>query len=250
MKSLFKPIMCLLPCLLPAGAWAAHPLTTEDTGTQGEGNWQLEINADRARARETNHSTLTANATLTRGLGDNIDVGLNLPWQQLQSGDDPRQTDRGPGDVSVFLKWRLYDQGKTSLALKPVLNIPTGDADKGLGADRSQAGITGVAQWGNEIFSVFANAGYLYADNRTGDRKDILNTSGAAAWKFAERFQLVGEIGASSNCDPDAAKWPAFANIGLIYSPTEKIDLDIGYRHGLNKPADLYSYSAGVTLRW
>lgn len=250
MKPLFGPLVYVLPWLLPAGAWAAHPLTTEDTGTQGDGNWQLEINLDRARARETNHSSLTANATLTRGLGNNIDIGLNLPWLQLQSSDDPRQTDRGPGDVSVFLKWRLYDQGQTSLALKPVLNIPTGDADKGLGADRSQAGITGIAQWAGETLSLFANAGYLYADNTAGERKDILSTSAGASWKFAERFQLVGEVGASTNSDPDAATWPVSANAGLIYSPTDRLDLDVGYRHGLNRPADLYSYGAGITLRW
>lgn len=243
-------LLSLLALLSSPAAFAAHPLTTEDTGTQGDGNWQLEVNSDRAREHDTNHVNLSANVTLTRGIGDRVDVGLNLPWQRLESGDDPRNRDRGFGDTTVFVKWRVYEQNKWSFAVKPTLNIPTGDSDKGLGADRSQPGITGVAGWGDDKFSVFANAGYLYADNKAGERKDIASASTAAVWGVAEHFQVVGEVAANSDSDMDSAKWPAFANVGLIYSPTEKLDLDIGYRHGLNKPADLYSYGVGGTIRW
>ena len=37
--------------LAGASAWAAHPLITDDTGTQGTGHWQLEINTDQTRSR-------------------------------------------------------------------------------------------------------------------------------------------------------------------------------------------------------
>ena len=83
-----------------------------------------------------------------------------------------------------------------------------------------------------------------------GDRKDILNASTAALFGVTDHFRVIGEVGASSNCSMDSAKWPAFVNTGVIYSPTDKLDLDIGYRHGLNKAADLYSFGAGVTVRW
>ena len=36
---------------LPLAAQAAHPLVTDDTGTQGDGNWQLEVNTDHTRTR-------------------------------------------------------------------------------------------------------------------------------------------------------------------------------------------------------
>jgi hypothetical protein len=240
---------CLLACSSPM-AFAAHPLTSEDTGTQGNGNWQLEVNADRAKERDTSNANIVANATLARGLGETIDFGVNLPWQRLQNGDDPRETQRGFGDASIFIKWRLYEQDKLSVALKPMVTVPTGDSDKGLGTDRSQTGINSIASWGDDTLTVLANAGYTYADNKVGDRKDILNASTAALFGVAEHFRVIGELGTNSNSDMDSAKWPAFANVGVIYSPTDKLDLDIGYRHGLNKAADLYSFGAGVTVRW
>jgi len=238
---------CLLACSSPM-AYAAHPLTSEDTGTQGNNNWQLEVNADRAVERDSHNANISANATLTRGFGDTIDMGVNLPWQRLQSGDDPRTTQQGLGDTSVFLKWRVYEQEKLSFALKPTVTIPTGNSDKGLGTDRSQMGINSVASWGDATLTVLANTGYTYADNKTGDHKDILNASTAALFGVAKHFRVLGELGTNSSMD--SAKWPAFVNTGVIYSPTDMLDLDIGYRHGLNKAADLYSFGAGITVRW
>jgi len=42
-----------LALLLFAGpSWAAHPLITDDTGTQGKGNFQLEFNGQYDRDKE------------------------------------------------------------------------------------------------------------------------------------------------------------------------------------------------------
>lgn len=241
---------CLLPCVFPLAAFAAHPLSTEDTGVQGAGNWQFELNADRIRQRNTHNSDIVANATLTRGLGDTLDLAVNLPWQRLQSGDDPRETQRGWGDASVFVKWRVWETDKLSLALKPQLNIPSGDHARGLGSDRYQPGLTSVASWGDERLTLLGNVGYQYADNKDDQRRDIWSTSAAVLVGITPKFRIVGEVGSCTNADHASRKYPAFANVGVIYSPTEKLDLDLGYRHGLNNAEALYQFGGGVTLRW
>jgi hypothetical protein len=242
--------VCLLPCAFPLSAFAAHPLSSEDTGVQGAGNWQLEFNSDRVRQRDTHNSDIAVNATLTRGLSDSLDLAINGAWLRLQSGDDPRETQRGWGDSAIFLKWRAWEAGKYSFALKPQLNIPTGDHAKGIGSDRYQPSLTSVGAWGDDQLMVLANLGYQYADNADGQRKDIWSVSTAVQFWVTEKLRLVSELGTYTNYDPTSKKYPAFANVGLIYSPTDKLDLDIGYRHGLNRAEALYQFGGGVTVRW
>jgi len=38
------PALSLLLCASPL--YAAHPLVSDDTGTKGQGNWQLELNSE------------------------------------------------------------------------------------------------------------------------------------------------------------------------------------------------------------
>lgn len=245
-----KVVALAISLAFPVTAFAAHPLTTEDTGVQGTGNWQFELNTDRSVERYTRNASLTANATLTRGLSDTVDLAVNVPWQRNQVGEDPMETQRGWGDISVFMKWRIYEQDKLSFALKPLLMLPTGNSDKGLGSDRLQPGVTGIASWGDEKFTVLGNVGYLRADNKVGENKDIWSASVATLVSVADQFRLVAELGSYRNCDPETSKNPIFGNVGLVFSPNDKLDLDIGYRKGLNKAEVKYSVGAGVTVRW
>ncbi|HSD39193.1 MAG TPA: transporter [Rhodocyclaceae bacterium] len=250
MKSLKLSVISLIAAA-PLAAFASHPLTTDDTGVQGTGHWQFELNADRAVERDTRNIGVVSNATLTRGLSDSVDLAVSLPWRHSQVGEeDLRETQKGFGDASIAVKWRLYEQEKLSFSVKPQLVLPTANADKGLGSDRLQPGLTGAVAWGDEKLTLLGNVGYLYANNKVDDRKDIWSYSGAAVIGLTEQFRLVAEAGTYSNSDATTSKRPAFANVGLIFSPTEKLDFDIGYRHGLNKAEALYSVGAGVTVRW
>ncbi len=237
-------------CALPMAAFAAHPLATEDTGVQGQDNWQLELNSDRSVERDTRFTSLAVNATLTYGLTDALDAGLNVPWQRNQVGDEPREYERGEGDISVFMKWVLYQEGKLGFAVNPILYLPTGDSDKGLGTDRANPSVIAVTTWGDEALSLSANLGYTYNDNKVGDRRNIWLASAAAMVGLVDRLRGAVEIGAYTNADTTSHKSPAFVNVGLIYSPTDKLDFDLGYKRGLNDAECRHSFGAGITVRW
>ncbi|MFZ9103199.1 MAG: transporter, partial [Burkholderiaceae bacterium] len=68
--------------LVSVSGWAAHPLVTDDTGTQGAAGWQLEVTADHLFNRDADgHLSERTNAlTLTRGLTDSTDLGVSMPW--------------------------------------------------------------------------------------------------------------------------------------------------------------------------
>ena len=104
--------MMLVAALWPLPLFAAHPLITEDTGTQGKGNFQLELTSEHAYEEEdgTRETTVRANAVLSYGLRDNADVILTLPHRRISSeaADGSRTVNQGTADIGLDLKWRFY----------------------------------------------------------------------------------------------------------------------------------------------
>ena len=121
-----------LALVCPLSAFAAHPLVSDDTGTQGDGNWQFESNGEvTAKQPDTGRQTLW-NSTLTRGVGEALDLYVNVPYTNLQHRSDSAGS--GMGDVEAGAKWRLFDDGALSIGIKPYLTLPSGNDQRGLGS--------------------------------------------------------------------------------------------------------------------
>ncbi len=100
-----------------------------------------------------------------------------------------------------------------------------------------------------------ANLGYLYNEyglqsNRDAYRRGIWSASLSGQYEFFEKVWLVGEVGVRSNPSVTSDTPPAYIHGGFIYELTKSIDLDTGYKYGLNKPAADYSISGRVTVRF
>jgi hypothetical protein len=248
-RALTRPVLWATLLASPA-TFGAHPLITEDTGVQGKGCWQFELNTDRAVERGTKLASHVANATLTYGVSDTLDLAGNLPWRHDEISDDPSEFREGAGDATLFVKWRFYEKDNLSLALKPIVSLPSGDSDNGLGGGRVRAGVVGIATRGDDDLSLSGNVGYSYNNNSAGERRDIWSASGSLTFGLSEKVHAAIELGAYTNSDPSEAKYPAFVNFGLIYSPSDTVDLDLGYLRGLNDAESLYSFGGGATFRW
>ncbi|KVL55654.1 hypothetical protein WT01_24175 [Burkholderia cepacia] len=242
------PLAAASALLAPFDALATHPLVSDDTGTQGNANGQFEFNAEETSKQEENGRHQLWNATLTRGFGERVDLYVNVPYTHLQTRSDEHGA--GLGDVEVGMKWRFAERGPLSVALKPKLTTPTGNDRRGLGTGRAGAGATLLAQLDVARFSFLANAGITYQPNRQGDLTSIWAVSGAAIYKATDKLQIVADIGTSRNTESGAGANPAFAIAGAIYSPKPWLDLDIGYRRGLNDQTYDHSVMGGVTVRW
>ena len=77
-----KIIFMVVGLLWASSAYAAHPLITDDTGTQGKGKFQLEINSEFKDDKETEEGVTTkekggeAATVLSYGIVDNRDIVL------------------------------------------------------------------------------------------------------------------------------------------------------------------------------
>jgi len=275
-------------------ALALHPLITDDTGTQGKKNFELEFgyqydrdsfkwidshpesiltgelqgqsNLGRVRNRdEANTITLT----LSYGIIDNLDVVIGLPYQYTKTRErrtyfspplefvslKSTSTASGLTDAITEFKWKFYEYKMLNLALKPGIIFPAGDAYRGLGVGK--LGGYGYAIATADLTPVVAhlNLGYLRNQNILNEREDIWHASLAFEfWVVKDYLRLVTNAG----CERNRYKWSNFPDVfvlgGIIASPTENVDIDLGFNYRFlprvtHRPGAQYNYPVGIATR-
>jgi hypothetical protein len=220
----------------------------EDADTAGQGKVELELATERA----SNDSGDTVNwetmATVTYGLAEALDISVTVP--HLVNKADGVDTESGLGDMALGLKWRFLDADALKMALAAEITAPTGDDDKGLGAGRANYGAMLIAAYELGDVTLFANAGYRYNDNRADERKQIWQTAVAAEYKFSEQWAVNTELAQERNADRSVSRNPAIWGVGFTFTPSDLLDIDVGYQHGLNDEADDHVVSAGLTFHF
>lgn len=238
---------------LTTAAFAAHPLITDDTGTQGKGEFQLEVNGEYGNdefAGVTAKSTQVG-TTLSYGLTDPIDVVLTLPYRHISVDDAGTVTrESGISDISLECKWRFYEREDLSLAIKPGFGFPTGNEEKGLGSGKMAYSLFLIATKEIKPWVFHANLGYIRNDNKVDEQENLWHASFAATVDVIKDLKLVANIGIERNADKDSRIDPAFVVGGLIYSLSEDFDIDFGIKRGITKAETDYTVLAGMAWRF
>lgn len=226
-------------------AFAAHPLVTDDTGTQDAGNQQLEANTDWFRKNSV--SGHVADFTYTYGVLSNVDVFSDLPSTLSSPG--------GVNDASLGVKWRFYERGPVSFAIKPVLIMPSGNQNRGLGTGRSSAALTLIGSIDSAPWTFHGNLEvavnrYALAQDRDENRAMLWRASTAVTYNIDEQWRMAADIGIARNADISSTINPAYMLVGVIYSPGKNVDLDAGLKWGLNSAEVDSQVGVGVTWRF
>ena len=232
-------------------AWAAHPLQTDDTGTQGTGGWQLEVNTDRTQSRPggVRRSDQQLNTTLSYGLTDQLDLAINQPYSWQRPGDAAHS--HGVNDASLGLKWRMLDNAHGwTLALRPTLTLATGSTRQGLGNGRSTLGAELLSALEMGPWQWLANAGFTYNDNTTGDRKQLWNASTALLYNWGSSWTFAAEWTAARNASHSSPASLHTALLGVIYHHGDKTDIDLGLRRNWQHSVQATTVGVGLTQRW
>lgn len=238
-------VALVLACMLARPAAAAHPMLTEDTGTQGRGRVELELGLQ--RDRDGSSRTVTFAPQLSYGVAAPLDFIVQPSWLRVSDGG---AIAGGPGDTVVDAKWRFVEQGERSLGLRGGLGLPTGNADRGLGAGTTTCHLTLVASCEGEPIAWHANVGVARQGRGEGLRRDLASASVALVWTLREGLQFTAEVGVGQHPDRAVSAWPAVARFGLIAAVDAQFDFDVGVQTRLNDVAPQSSLLAGATLRW
>lgn len=210
-------------------AHGTHPLNTDDPDVQGAGGHQVEINTDWLRQGDAGRRI--ASVTYTYGVTDLLDAYLAVPVSL--------NTPSGMSDAAIGLKWQLLDVGAVTLALKPELSLPTGDALKSLGNGKTGGTLTGIASYDAAPWRLIGNLGvsinrYQLQSDRDANRSVVWRASASALYTYRKGITLVADVGLERDIDKGSDKLPAYAIAGIIYSPNPQLDLDAGVRLALN----------------
>lgn len=230
-----------LACFASQG-YAAHPLLTEDTGTQGKGGWQLEVNGESQRDPRPEDipplRALQSGTTLSYGLTDTVDVKVDVPYLRHE----------GILDIAVGFKWRFWEKDELSFGVQAGLLLPAGDEQKGLGAGKTNAGALGIVSWQGERWEFHSSFGARSNHNVIEQRDWLGHFSAAAGYRIVQPLRVFLDLAWDSNPQVEEG---AFRNVvlGLIWNVTKNFDLDGGYRRG-NDPAIRDAWLFGATLRW
>ena len=248
---------------LAGTGFAAHPLITDDAGTQGKGRFLLEVNSefgyDKERAEEvtTKETGVEVAGLLTYGLTENVDIVLGLPYQWTKTKEDGETVSDVDGvtDLSLEAKWRFYENDGFSFALKPGFTLPTGNERKGLGNGRPSYALTFITTKEIEPWAIHLNLSYFHneyrlREDKAANRRGIWHVSLAGELEVIENLKAVANIGVERNSDKESNRHPAFILGGIIYSISENVDIDFGLKKALNKPETDYAILLGMALRF
>src|SRR5438876_1731681 len=86
-------------------AFAAHPMLSEDTGTQGAGRFELELGTAITRDRETR--SFEFGPQLSYGIGQTVDLIVRPTWLDIRETAGGGH-ERGTGDTALDVKWRFF----------------------------------------------------------------------------------------------------------------------------------------------
>jgi hypothetical protein len=90
-------------------AQAGPPFQTNDPGTPGNGNWEINLAAAPVRSRDTS-SWQIPQIDMNFGLGDRVQLTFEVPYIIQTGSSTPRTT--GWSNAYPGIKWRFLDQGE------------------------------------------------------------------------------------------------------------------------------------------
>ncbi|MBI4680790.1 MAG: transporter [Nitrospirae bacterium] len=262
---MFKKIIVMVVVLLWfSSAFGAHPLITDDAGTQGRKKFQIEVNSEFSYDKEKKFSEDTGDwvtekttggeiaTNLSYGVDDYTDIVIGLPyqWSEVKENDIVASDEDGVSDMSMEMKWRFYEKDGLNFALKPGVTLPTGDDERGLGSGRTTYSMVFIATKEISPAAFHLNFGYKRNDNKVDERRDIWHASFASDVEVVKNLEAVANIGVERNHTKTSHTQPAFILGGLIYSVSENLDIDLGVKGGLNNAEADYTILAGIARRF
>ncbi len=106
-------------CALLAGreslAQGGPPMVTDDPETPGDGKWEINLAAFGDRLHSGRKEASFPDADINYGLGDRIQLKLDVPWSFAKEPGEGWQS--GLGTANAGVKWRFVDGGEEGISV-------------------------------------------------------------------------------------------------------------------------------------
>lgn len=167
------------------------PYLTNDPGTPGNSNWEINIAAAPTIERRVT-SYQVPQLDINFGLGDRIQLTYEVPYILQTSTGHPLQT--GWGNALPGVKWRFFDQGEKGWQLSTFPQLETAGSEeaqqKGIAAPGPRLLLPLEVEKAVGSINLNFEAGYFFPWNGADER--ILGF--VAGRQMTPRFEWDGEI--------------------------------------------------------
>jgi hypothetical protein len=226
-------------------AHAGHPMLSEDTGTQGSRNFELELGQDWSRLDGLH--VFLFQPQLSIGASPTFDLIVQPSW--LRESGSVGEPVQGLGDTNVDFKWRFFGAAPLSLGVRAGLELPTAQHGLGLRPGHIDSHAILVGTIDTAPWTVDMNAGYSHDDSFPTARSDLFHFSVALLYSLSARTVLVFDTAADTNPDETQPSWMGVVLFGAIYTVRPGLDVDAGFRAPLNPGAPAQQWLVGITYR-
>jgi hypothetical protein len=229
----------------PLRAQGGPPLETDDPGTPGAGN--IEVNVSVEAEREgggTGYDAPRLDGNL--GVGSNVQLKLEIPWRVATSPSEPART--GLGNVMLGVKWRFGESKHMAVSTYPQVTLGGLESSRTRGlADSGTAMLLPVEiAWHTGRLSVGAEGGY---ERGQGESEVVYGL--ALAHQAKPSLELLAECHGSTVVD--STKLGLLCGGGFRWAVQEALSVLAALEGRVASSSDggpdqrLYT---GVQLRW
>jgi hypothetical protein len=244
-------------------ALAYFPFLTDDTGTQGQGGNQLELNyvfikergvglAEDGTYYSGNYGTSNSfPMTYTRGLTDDLDLFVGIIRQTSPTN--------GWMNSAIGLKWRFAGDAEEgwSFAIKPALLTPVSRSMEasGLGNGKTNGSVSLISSYIQPKYEIHLNARYTsnfsYSGSEEQQAQHLWGVSVAPVWVLNHQWKLGIDAGLETNPNATSAQ-VAYGQIGVVFAPVKNIQIGLGLlgNRALGSPSREYNWSLMSGVTW
>lgn len=236
----------MLAAATPA-SFAAHPLQTEDTGTQGAGN--LEIENGLSHVRFASSMRTVYQPQLSLGLASTLDAIVQpaYVWQHVA-----QERASGAGDTNVDAKWRFWSSDPLSLAIRAGVALATNDHGLGLTHGTTSEHALLALTWDRSPTSVHVDVGTTIVPRAAASpaRRVMTGASAAVMQRVDEHLILTVDSSFAQSPNPHKASWPGSVLAGAIWTLRPGLAVDLGWQRSIDDQPVTRTWLAGLTLRF
>lgn len=229
-------------------AWAGPPFRTDDPEPVDFQHWEIDAFSTATHVRGDTAGILPG-IEVNYGALENLQLHVVAPlaFDKAQGSG----TRFGYGDTELGAKFRFIDPGEEDwwpqVAVFPLVELPTGNSHRGLGAGHTRAFIPVWLQKDFEPWTTYGGGGYWI--NPGADHKNYWFVGWLLQRKVTEELTLGGEI-FHQTADTVGGKDSTGFNLGGFYNFNENYHLLFSAGRGLQHATttNQFSYYLGLQL--
>jgi hypothetical protein len=228
---------------VPAIALAGPPFITDDPEPVEYKHWEIYLAAQYRHDRDQDSSTLP-HVEINYGLLPDVQIHLIAPLQYVKP--QGAQSQYGYGDTELGVKYRFIQETDyiPQVGIFPLIELPTGDSDKGLGSGQTQYFLPIWLQKSRGPWTTYGGGGYWI--NPGGKNKDWWQFGWQIQREINKTLTMGMEIYYKTASTADSNDSTGYS-VGTIINFTENHHLLVSAGQDINGPNYLSAY---VAYQW